>query len=289
VAAACLVGWVLYGFWVNRPTTSVASLSPVTSATHSQQEATPAISERTKTETARRPARAETDALLQLFQSKTQEIGALRGQIVQLTNQVTQLSEAVDRQQGLLSEPDRLKFFQLVPGSEGGAGGSNAPVSPALQRALFLAMARELGWLGSPGSTDSGSTLTNQGGVDFVDLRPGTNETPAPIDLQSPIETEPATPEPPSLASAFTNPIPGFVSGTSAFVALDSSVVSPGTPVTLCNGSEPYGTFNFNSNPTVVAFPCAAATGASLFLTFPGGSNTIPYFWNSVFDGWPSP
>ena len=69
------------------------------------------------------------------------DIVGLRRQIAVLSNHITLLSQSVTQQQELLLETNRLKFFQLTPFAEGGPN-TNMPVSPGLQRALFLAMAR---------------------------------------------------------------------------------------------------------------------------------------------------
>jgi hypothetical protein len=155
--------------------------------------------------------------------------------------------------------------------------------SPDLQRALFLAMARELGWLPSPGNLQSGTVQTNLGGVDFVDLRPGTNAMSVPFNFQSQIETEPAsTPESPLLASVSSNAIPGFASDTNVFLAFDPQVVPTGSDLTFWAGSASVGFHSLGSavmgnNPMVVTFSTANTTlsGGNFTVTAGDGSGSF--------------
>src|SRR5206468_11553871 len=178
----------------NHPGLPHASPASITSGANSQPHPTDAESHRDKAENATQPSTEDNATLreaLERLQAWAQEIGGLHWQIAELTNQLSHLSQEVTEQQSLLSEPSRLKFFQLTPASADGTDATVAPVSTNLQRALFLAMARELGWVpsGSGSKTsqaETGSTQerqshfpnaapTNQAGVDFVDLRTGTN------------------------------------------------------------------------------------------------------------------
>src|SRR5881628_2649042 len=180
-AAACLVGWLLYVLWAHRPGPSGASSMPVASGVNSQAGVTLADSHQDKTGNITQQDNAEDNAALQVLQARTQEIGALRWQIAELTNRMTHLSQALTQQQALLSESSRLKFFQLGPPYAGSNGATTLQVSPDLQRALLLAMARELGWTPSAAPSDVGgteSTRTAHAGADFVDLRPGSNSVP---------------------------------------------------------------------------------------------------------------
>src|SRR5207247_643769 len=100
-----------------------------------------------------------------------------------------------------------------------------ARVSPDLQRALFLAMARELGWL-TPAEIEAASNRT---GVAFVDLRQGTNNVAntsglPKADLQA-AEASAAS----SVAAGSGGAIPVFTSTDSASFAVDSSVATNGS------------------------------------------------------------
>ncbi len=290
-AAACLVGWLLYALWPHRPGPSDASPVPVVTGVNSPPGATLADTHQDNTRNRTRQDNAENNAAFQLLQARTQEIGALRWQIAELTNRMAHLSQALTQQQALLSESSRLKFFQLSPPSAGSNGAISAPVSPGLQRALLLAMTRELGWTSSGASSEVGGTesaRTNHAGVDFVDLRPGSNNVPASIG-RSQVELEPAgAPESSALASASSNAIPGFVSGTSAVLAFDSSVVPTGSSLTFWTATswgqfQNLGTVVLGNYPMVVTMPFAVTTweGGNVTVvaaTANGPSNVIGQF-----------
>lgn len=290
-AAACLVGWLLYALWPHRPGPSDASPAPVVTGVNSQPGATLADTHQDNTRNRTRQDNAENNATLQLLRARTQEIGALRWQIAELTNRMTHLSQALAQQQALLSESSRLKFFQLSPPSAGSSGATTPQVSPDLQRALFLGMTRELGWAPSGASSEVGgtdSTRTNHAGVDFVDLRPGSNSVPASIG-RSRVELESAgVSESSSLASASSNAIPGFVSGTSAVLAFDSSVVPTGSSLTFWTATswgqfQSLGAVVLGNNPMVVTIPFAVTTweGGNVTVvaaTANGSSNVIGQF-----------
>lgn len=283
-AAACLVGWLLYAVWADRAGSPDVTPAPLASGVNVQPGGLPTDSARTETSGGTPLPRNATDTERRSPQASTLAVagenGALRLQNAELARQVMHLSQVLTQQQALLSESGRLKFFQLGPLSDGGAGATDAVPSSELQRALFLAIARELGWLTSPGSTQPGSTQTNQGGVDFVDLHPGTNETTTRINLQSQIETQPAgTPESPLLASVSGHAIPGFVSTTNVFLAFDSSVVPTGSDLNFWSGNSIQG-FQFlgsavlGNNRLVVAIPFANATPDGMNFTVTAGNGS---------------
>ena len=122
----------------------------------------------------------KTPATPRLASTDSPELLRLRRQVTELQNRVTNLSQSVAQQQALLGESNRIKFFQLAsaPGNPGAA--SVPSLSPALQRALFIAMARELGWFPSADASFTGTNaaFAPGGNVDFVDLRPATNCPP---------------------------------------------------------------------------------------------------------------
>lgn len=282
VAAVCLVGWLLYALWPDRTGSPDVAPAPLASEVNAQPSGGPTDSARTETDRVTPPQRnaanPERRSLQTNLLAMTRENGALHLQNAELARQVTHLSQVLTQQQALLAESSRLKFFQLEPPVGGGTGVTNAIPSPELQRALFLAMARELGWLQSPGSLQSGSTQTNQSGVDFVDLHPSTNTMSAPINLQSQIETEPAsTPETPLLASDSGTAIPGFVSSTNVVLAFDSSVVPTGSDLTFWTGNSIQGFQSLGSavmgdNPLVVTIPSATSTSPGTTLTVTAGN-----------------
>src|SRR5262245_7938820 len=148
-AAACLLGWLLYAFWVNR-----AQLPPKPAAVVSENNS------QTETITMESPRREIASIPLPLpatnsisprpqFSPLAQpaEVAALRRQIRSLETQVTQLSQVLTQQQAMSVEGAQVTFFQLTPRGVGGDPVRVSAPSPQLQRALFFAMARELGWL----------------------------------------------------------------------------------------------------------------------------------------------
>jgi hypothetical protein len=295
-AAACLVGWLLCAIWMNRPGLARDSSTSIASGVNVERAATVPDSPRDTGGNATKSPIGGNEAFheaLELLQARVQEIGALQWQLAELTNRMSRLSQAVSEQQSLLAEPSRLKFFQLTPGSADSSDATVAPVSTNLQRALVAAMARELYWVpsGSLNSVaeaataqerlgnSSNSAPTNQAGIDFVDLRTGTNGMANPIG-KSPAELESAArSEPPSLASASANAIPGFISGTNMVLAFDASVVPTGSSLTFWTATswgqyESLGAAVLGDNPLVVTVPFATRTwvGGN---TWAGGNITV--------------
>jgi len=267
-AAACLFGWLLYAWWADRPASPASTPAPVALATNAQ----PGIASGPQI-TMPNPAhqaQAENTSTFKLLQSRTQELGTLSWQLLQLTNRIAALSQTLTQQQALLSEASRLKFFQLASPA-GPVAASAIPVSTNLQRALVLAMARELGWTPpaapastqKPATTDQApansvtSTSTNQAGVDFVDLRPAnTNTTDQPT---SPPRGDPGNVAASDLASS-SNAVPGFISGTNAILAFDTSIAPSGSVLTFWNTSfyghsQSVGSAVLGDNPLVVSVP----------------------------------
>ncbi|HTI97730.1 MAG TPA: hypothetical protein VL527_02415 [Dongiaceae bacterium] len=298
VATVCLLGWLIYALATGgsfRPATPKSPVLATENPAHSGPLANnpaPLTPDATPHSSA-----AVSNAALQLLQSRTAELLALRRQVTDLTNQMQELAALLMHQQGLLTEPDRIKFFQLTQ-TTNGSGTPESITSTNLQRALFLAMARELGWL-PPGATngaDGGHPLTGsnanlvpvtQAGVDFVDLHPGSNTVIGPVNpgsAQAQVQTQPTGTgeDSVSLANLYTNAIPGGISSSNLFVAVDSSVVPMGTSVAFwmvtAGGSYlPMGTAVLGSNPMVVTVPTSAwgSIGGGYFtVTATGGGGT---------------
>jgi TolA-binding protein len=288
-AAICLTGWLFQALWLSRPSNPTA---PSTQAESQSTGATPNEVQRVVT---------TSQEQYQLPLSKEEpvparEIAGLRNQIADLSNHITQLSQSVAQQQASLLETNRLKFFQLSS-SQDGTPTTNAPVSPVLQQALFLAMARELGW--SPGSgigpAPNGSSptwqrdsrfspATNVAGVDFVDLRPGSNVV---ANSQPQPETPSVNAPDLNLAStASASSVPGFVSGTNAVLAFDSSVAAPGSTLTFWSRGagqwyQMIGSSVLGNNPMVVTVPFPSMGGGTLTVISAnnfGSSNVLGQF-----------
>ena len=229
----------------------------------------------TLTNAARRPPQADSP-------SQAGEIGALRWQIEELERQVAELSHVLAQQRALLADSSRFKFFQLVPTTSGGAGATPVMPSTELQRALFLALAREFGWLQSAESGQSHSGRTNEFGVDFVNLYAGANESANPTNVQLQAEHGPAeTSESLSLTTAYSSGIPAFVLGDKAYLAFDSTVVTNGSLLTFFAGTasqgyQSLGTAVLGNNPLVVTIPFANTTLDGLSFTVTAGTTSGP-------------
>ena len=188
--------------------------------------------------------------------------GGFRDNADPVRNDVRCRTESIDtqsrwlaRQSAALSESNRIKFCQLVPASVN-TDGSAPPLSPGLQRAMLMAIARELGWFESkPGAPDDsrfGQTPFSIDGIDFVNLHPNTNG----VAYQAPPQ-----PSAQSTATPQTT-IPGFVAGNKLVLAVDSTVAPPQSSVTFtvtdANQNQTGGTVVLGDNPTVVTIPLTA-------------------------------
>jgi uncharacterized coiled-coil protein SlyX len=296
-AAACLVGWLLYATWVHRAATPVPSPSQVAAEAASTRESTALNSFKTQTEGAMPQSSAMTNTGRQPqinSPAQMEENALLRRQIAGLENRVTHLSETVTQQQTLLSESSRLKFFRLVPSSEGGTGAPAAIPSAEQQRALFLAMARELGWIQSTNGYGQESqsrhldgSPTNFAGIDFVNLHPDASETTHLIN-PSVVASSTDTPD----MSPSISAIPGFVSGTNVVMIVGTSAAPIGSLLTFWSstagqGSQPLGTAVLANNTLVVTIPMGNMPPDGLNITVTtsapsGSSNTVGPFVEPV-------
>jgi len=279
-AAACLLGLLGYALWnprgeVRPEVSAVVAMEsvPITSASGSKDS--------------NRVASVPNTAAIASATSASREREALRWQIATLQNQLQQLSHVVARQQAILLEPDRFKFFPLATNAVGVGGTTTPPLSPGLERALFYAMARELGWLPALSSGETQNNMfpgaaTNHVGIDFVDLNPATNNPPGTAELQSQEDEalEQLYLAPTSVGSSGN--VPGFVSGTNLVMAFDSSVVPNGSAVTFWVGNQWVGSTVTGDNPTVVTIPTATSPSWNVTVTAnssSGSSNVIGQFF----------
>jgi len=276
-AAACLLGWLGYALWNQRSEvhSEVATLAPTVNVIQ-----TPALGAAGSNQTTSLPNSDTVTA------SANREQVNLRRQVATLQTQVQQLSQIAIRQQAIMAEPGRFKMFPLATNVTRAGNAAVPPLSPELQRALFYAMARELGWLPAPtpGETQNtpvANTATNHPGVDFVDLTP-TNDPPATVKLQ---ESEAESLEQVQVAPASVGSsgnIPGFQSGTNLVLAFDASVVPNGSAVAFWVGNQWIGGTVTGDNPTVVTIPTATSPGWNLTITAnssTGSSNVIGQFY----------
>ncbi len=297
-ATACVLASLLYALWVHRPGRSEASLPSDVSENHSQP-VTPTIGSfpAENKNVARAPLQA-TPTVTNTFTNSVadeRQIRAFQWQIANLENQMARMVQSLAQQQALLAEPGRIKFFMLPQPSNSSPNALLGRLAPEVQRALFLALARELGWQAiseEQTGNSASSGQTNRTGVDFVDLRTGTNAAPNPPRLPEPELqiTSPSTPTPTLPTTPSGGPIPGFVSGDNLVVAIDSSIAPAGSHLSFWSGTDNQpqqliGTATLGNNPAVVTVPIATASAAgsglnlSVVASTPGGSsNVIGYF-----------
>jgi anti-sigma factor RsiW len=280
-AAACLIGWLGYALWHQRGAVQAESPSATRTVT---VPATPALA---PVAHPRAGTESEQDTVAAVAHANRQ-FESLRHQTAALQTRVQQLTYLVTRQQAILMEPGRFKMFPLANPTAGVAGGNAVPPSPELQRALYYAMARELGWLPAttPGETPNHSaatgSTTNHAGVEFVDLIPpsGHTELQSQEDAESPLEYTAPT----SITS--TGNIPGFLAGTNLVLAFDSSIATNGSSLSFwinssAQGYQLVGSTVAGHHPTVVTVPTAATPGWNLTVTAgpaSGASNVIGQF-----------
>jgi hypothetical protein len=281
-AAACLVGWILYSIWPARPVTAVPTMTAASDA-HSQPvpAQTPGAPE--SVIQPRQPS--STDAVYRSLQASLRQVMDLKVQVGDLQDRVARLSQSVTQQQAMLGESNRLKFVQLTPA----ANGSNLPMapelSPDLQRALALAMSRELGWAqftatngGEQIGSESGPLLTTVSNVDFVDFRHMTNGVSAPLQIQPPQpQPQPQPQNQPEKQVADTpaaapplesphSPIPAFISGQNVVLAVDQTIAPKGTQLSVFStqpdqSQQLVGTATLGENPIVFTLPLGTSTG----------------------------
>jgi hypothetical protein len=303
-AAACVIGWIVYALWGYRSLSNSSGTNAVAAAASSlenQRDSRINFDANSSTDANRSGPIASTTSS-QTPDLTNRETMMLKHQLAGMQEQILQLSNSLGQYQAALNEPSRMKFFQLEP-----ATGVEKPViSPALERAFFYALARELGWLSNTNyerdfnapifSDDAAST--NRPNMDFVDLRtnsvPKTFSPPASTkELAQNSDTPPANDTPAPTATPASTVIPAFASKDSLFVAIDPSMAQPQTQVTLTSGSsgQLFGTATMGNVPLVIATPWSGAQsdGAVLTITFlstAGGTNA---FNSSVFVRAPGP
>lgn len=292
-AAACLIGWLMFAL-MRTPQTiehSAVDQNADHSATHTS---TPAmadlVSESLGSNSAvKLDAKHEMDtSLLQL------ESEILRSEVSELQKRIDLISHSLTQQQAMLNDPSRLKFLRLGPAT--GTFSTNG-ISQELQRALAIAMARELGWLGNsnqfldPRASEWASGMTNIGGIDFVDFRAGiTNAGPSAQAQSAPEFAAPANTTPPPTAQDQPLPsglLPAFASSDHVSVALDNTTAPAGSQVTLLAGAttdnqQIIGTLTMSGNPTVVTFQPGGFGGNTATLFGAGGLENLLITVNTI-------
>jgi hypothetical protein len=308
-AAACLAACLFYVVWVNRSRTD-SRLTAMTSDPGPRPTAAHANSPQANKGELRPPNSDKTAIVRELLRASEQNANELRTQISNLQNRVNRQAQLLTLQQSWLSQTNRLKFVQLTPSTNGGQSAAPAPLSPDLQYAISVAMARELGWLpaanGNSKNETAGSTfstMTTYAGVDFADFRPGTNNAANPPKSFIPPENQSAevtaTPPPvpasaptpvpdPTTTPAPAGAIPAFISGNSLIMAIDSTIAAKGSQLSFSTGApgqdqQVIGSTVLGDNPTVVAVPIYAPSGDTTGNAIPTGISPDEY--PTLFDG----
>ncbi|HUS35402.1 MAG TPA: hypothetical protein VM680_08640 [Verrucomicrobiae bacterium] len=300
-AAACFAAWIFVG--VYRSDTNSRKVGGGVAVRNSTAETTNfvGVGHAAGTDGQRVVERKNEVAVKE---AREREAERLRADVENLQRQMGAMSQMITQQQAMLGEPNRFKFLTLAPTANA------APIdglSPQLQRALFLAMARELGWLNASNEVAnpmfedrSRGGGTNAMNVDFVDFR---NTNGAPVRLKAQQETKDAqtaeTPNDGAMQLASATAVPAFATADHVVMAFDPSVISPGSEATvsLSEGGETHviGLFSMGHNPTVVSFVSRefADGGATVQLVIrnPGTSNFIEFApavvraWNPATGG----
>jgi hypothetical protein len=300
-AAACLAACLFYVVWVNWSRTD-SRLTAMTPDPDHRPTANHVNSPPANNGELRPPNSDKTALVRELLRASEQNANELRTQISNLQNRVNRQAQLLTLQQSWLGQTNRLKFVQLTPSTNGGQSAAPAPLSPDLQRAIAVAMARELGWLPltNGGSKDeiagSGlSVMTTYAGVDFADFRPGTNNAANPpksfippetqsADITAPPASAPASTPVPVPTPAPPGSIPAFISGNSLIMAIDSTIAAKGSQLSFSTGApgqdqQVIGSTVLGDNPTVVAVPIYAPSGDAI----PTGISPDQY--PTLFDG----
>jgi anti-sigma-K factor RskA len=211
---------------------------------------------------------------------------ALQRRIAELETQVSHLTRTATQHQSQGPDLSRLSFFNLSP--QAATSGRKSSPSPELQRALLVALARELGWLsprtqmeGQEQKHDDHAPVTPQSheaGVDFVDLTPAGSATPRrpePLASDVPPSTNPAG------SDVSTSLIPAFAGASNLTFALDAATAGGDTiTVWSAEGSgQPVslGNVALKAGSTVVTVPFhSSARGTHVTIT--AGATIIGHF-----------
>jgi hypothetical protein len=286
-AAACFAGWLLLGLGVDRSNKPTIADAPELGTPQSPTAVTASHPEGAPLRTGLpSPSGSPTPTIAQRsgvspHDPLQERIAALEGRMAEISQTLTQ-RPPVAGAVGL----GGIRFFQLP--ADGQALGPGAPaLSPEMQRALLLALARELARQqpGGDGMLGSQSLAVENGlGVDFIDLVSGSRgqiATNAAPELRAQAQSAPGefrasestTTDRAVLAG--TGGITGFVNGDRTVLIVAGSSVPAGydhvsvTGFSAAGTATTYGSFSVTGNPVVVSVPNSGAPGAggSLVLT----------------------
>ena len=156
------------------------------------------------------------------------------GRIAVLQAKITQLEAQLARQPAVAQPAPAAdaRGVRLMP-PVGGLPRGTIYISPELQSALLLAVAREMGWTLNTPASDAASG-TNQPAVDFVDLNPPAGGPAAigiaPAQVASAVPASPSDLQTsPSVLPAAGSPLENF-SASATLPALGASTTAPANP-----------------------------------------------------------
>ena len=269
-AAACLAAWFFFGVVREGGRSSAGGKDNAVDGGSAELAAANAANVRAVEEARRTNELAANRISKEQAEARDRESERLRNDVANLQRRVGEMSQVLTQQQAMLGEPNRIKFLTLTPAAN---AASAQNLSPELQRALFLAMARELGWLNSSNqivapvpeaAPQSGSD--DMMNVEFVDFRGGTNGIITRFQVEKP--KAPAgsgqTKEINFAEIANENPgvqlaaLPAYVTPEEVVLAMDPSVAGIGSKLdfTLHSGGESQylGSATAGSGPLVIRF-----------------------------------
>jgi anti-sigma factor RsiW len=291
-AAACLLAFLSYAWWSTRP-----SHSPDTVASTDPGDVAPTLTQSVPAVEGSRDAvnvvvpkafealAMEVEANLRLdAETNSSELLRLRGQVAAMRSQLAELSATVSQQSAIMGEPGRFKFFSLqgddLPGAE------NAPptLSAGLQRAIFYAMAQDLGWLppapsaSVTGSRDVVATKRTAWGIDFVELSQTLSAAAGSDPQASSAGTVSFTAA--NVSVSTSGDIPGYLkrdAGRELVLAFDPTIVPGGSKLEFwsdspVSGHRLMGSALTGENPMVVTIPTGQINGELTILSRADGT-----------------
>ncbi len=275
-AAACLVAFLAYAWWPKNRGAVPVTFSTESSAQVADEKSAPAVASSgiapVHSNSAGRPhATVNVGSPRPPTDQAAAELLSLRRQVAALRSQLDDVSGIVMQQKAILAEPGRFKFFPQSLADIGPDGAAPAALTPELQRAIFYAMARDMGWLPTAtpvAASQSGGTpppVVTAWGIDFVSLNQPTVAALTATDPGASVQgeaTEAAATAPISVRPSGTT-IPGYLKKDlkpELVLAFDPSIVSPGSTLGFWSGSggaghQLIGSAVVGENPMVVTVP----------------------------------
>jgi hypothetical protein len=281
-AVACFSGWLLHGVWSGRSVksseTAIAQTAPLNAAaSKSAGRSFPANAQPQK-EPSVHSAAAERTA---------SSPDPLNVRITALEERMTEISQTLTQRPAKASVGlDGIRYFQQST-SGGSSGDGTLVLTPGLQHALVLALARELARQqpGGDGLQGGRSLATENGlGADFLDLVPvargqTSNAPPAELKAQAQFAGDGATGNE-RVASTGTGGLVGFISGDRAVMIVDAGSVPAGDDSVAFTGHSvtgmetSFGSVPFHGYPLIVSVPVDGLTAPGDVLYVTAGSTS---------------